>query len=234
MANDCYFEMEVVGHKDSVDEFVRILKYESKSNIYFSRIFDADVYDEEKYGVRKKAYISGYCAWSVLCCMMDGAGTYYNDWVGSIGDTGRSNIIIEARRLNLQIEILSTEPGMAFCEHVAVDRGNVLVNDTGQYTCYFVDDYHTYQELVDDLADGDANKLPEDLDEDMFNTLKEDGAYYEHIELSMESMFPVKPNHMHINPYLSYLNNEPTEESDLHYMCTVVNPTPMCTILQGG
>lgn len=132
MPNYCDFTIRVKGYKRNVDEFIKIIQYgyldkdDKPFGPHMFRIFDSNVYNEEVYGIQKTAYISGYCAWSVYCCMMPGALSYYNENFENGYEYG-TNLINESKRLNLFIEVCSEELGMEFGEYYRIDNG-ILCN----------------------------------------------------------------------------------------------------------
>ena len=169
MANNCLYEMRVVGKKENVEEFVKILKYEVKDH-WLSRIFSA--YDENWENLkdgRVVCSIYGDCAWSVHSCMFSGYGSYFGD--GADLKDGQSTAGIESKRLGLEIEIYSTEPGIGFAEHYLIKNGEVLINDETDYAEYWYEpsEWDSFEEFKKEYG------LPDDVEEDDIV----DGTYYE-------------------------------------------------------
>lgn len=155
MPNYCDGYMYVRGYKDNVEEFIRILNadysyYKKKpdgSPDYFNhewctdpsnfthiphmfRIFEAEV-TQEVYnsGVYKCVQIDLSCAWSFYCCMFKGPHTYFDQFERDhYGEHFGTHILRESKRLQLEIEIWSHEPGMCFQEHYKICSG-VLIKD---------------------------------------------------------------------------------------------------------
>lgn len=101
MPNYCNYSIKVSGYKDNVDEFIRIINYEyEEKGPYFARVFECDVTSEVLVGVHKEVIIEGYLAWSVYCCMMPGALSYYEDNPEIL-----TNLIEQSKRLNLHIDV---------------------------------------------------------------------------------------------------------------------------------
>ena len=69
MPNYCDFAMEVQGNFRNVDTFVQIMN-NNYDKIHMYRIFEATPTDYENYGFQRRVCISGYCAWSVMSCML--------------------------------------------------------------------------------------------------------------------------------------------------------------------
>ena len=69
MPNYCYFDMEVQGNFRNVDAFVRIMN-NNYDKLHMYRIFEAIPSDYRDYGFMRKVHISGYCAWSIMSCML--------------------------------------------------------------------------------------------------------------------------------------------------------------------
>ena len=161
MPNYCYYQMRVVGKKENVEEFVKIMQadynYQSMKFDYEKhiggRVFEASVdeFEEVANGIYG-ANISGDCAWSVLSCMFDGPYCYYNDIKEKYGAECRSTTVpIESERLNLSIEIYSEESGMCFQEHYLVKNGVVEIADCVDWYEYCVDEYETKEEAEKEL-----------------------------------------------------------------------------------
>lgn len=185
MSNYCYYSMRVKGYKRNVDEFIKIIKYgyyNDKTNKAFGphmfRVFDAEICDEQIIGIEKTVSISGYCAWSVNCCMMDGSFSYYDENFKN-GYKYGTNLIKESKRLNLFIEVCSEELGMGFGEYIRIDSGilcsnecyeayNIYANeyesvdDMNGYIEYINKEYNTYYPLI---SEKEFNRLLEDPDE---------------------------------------------------------------------
>lgn len=139
MPNYCDYDMKIVGHKDNIKELIQIMQYKHP-NYTMYRIFDADVYDEEDNAV----YVSGDVAWSILSTMIS-------------PPPNRTTIIDQSKRLNLDVEIFSTEPGIGFQEHFIIKRGTIVVNECMEYLEYHFDpsEYNadTYEEKFQMFCD---------------------------------------------------------------------------------
>lgn len=160
MANYCDYIMKVIGDKDNVKEFIKIITdeyYDGTKYIgpHMYRIFEANVDDIEQYGLQSTVYIGGYCAWSVYCCMMDGEYSYYNDHIlftaGAGNDKYGTYLINESKRLHLFIEIASSEPGMGFGEYYRMNNGIMFEDTTKPYASIYPCCYDTLEECNDDI-----------------------------------------------------------------------------------
>ena len=125
MANNCFYDLKAVGTKKSVKELVRILQYKHPKLCLY-RIFSAEVCDE---GVTPhgKYYviICGDVAWSIYSSMLHEPMP---------GPKGWSDILTETDRLNLTVEIFSSEPGIGFQEHYIINKGEIKVDECPDYS----------------------------------------------------------------------------------------------------
>ena len=208
MPNWCHFEMIIGGRRENVDLFCSILGNDY-DKIHMSRITDVDVYKTEDYGLYRRAYVSGECAWSVYCCMMDGPLSYFANYVKQVTDppnprvadyyqrpTGvLTNILVLSKQLDLEIAIYSEEPGMCFCELYKINRGKLEMEEIGKYEEFWVDEFHTWKEVVDYYG---KNEL-KGWTEEEFNQAKANGEQWiTHQDFNyhdLESIAPpAKPN----------------------------------------
>lgn len=151
MPNYCDYEMKVDGRKEDIEEFIKIIKADyhidenGKCNCdrHFWRVFEARVYEEEFECGDSYAIIGGYCAWSVKSCMCDGEHTYNNNH----SDCGGTTLQRESKRLNLTIEVFSSECGNCFMEHYVYENGECLVEDCADYYEYTTDEFETVEEM---------------------------------------------------------------------------------------
>ena len=146
MANNCYYEMKVTGKKEDIDRLFNILKYKDEE-LKLARIFSADLVDIEDKGEESYAFIAGDCAWSVHSCMRTGEGTY-SEYTPEL-----TNIRHLSEVLGLEIEIISDEPGIGFCEHYYYKNGEELLNDCIDYPEFDVEDEECDFEPFGDLVD---------------------------------------------------------------------------------
>ncbi len=125
MPNYCYYEMHVKGKKENIEEFRQVMiDYERPQ--HFWRVFNADIdYGEPDKDGLTVALISGDCAWSVYSCMCTGKCTYADD----VDESRRTSLQSESARLQLEIEVFSDEPGMAFQEHYYYNHGEEIISD---------------------------------------------------------------------------------------------------------
>ena len=162
MPNLCSYAMKVVGQKEKIEEFIKVMQcnYDYyKMEFDFDRhiggrVFDADVYEfkEIRDGVHM-ALISGSCAWSVHSCMFGGAHTYYEDLKSQYFESCRSTTVRkESDTLGLDIEIFSEESGCEFMEHYLIRKGNIEIDDCVEYHEYWVEDYETKEEAEQKLG----------------------------------------------------------------------------------
>ena len=153
MPNYCDYFMKVKGKPENVDEFVEVIQasysFDDQDNCicdagrHFWRVFEAYIEDEEIVDGIKSVYIGGYCAWSVHSCMMSGESTYQNDYPNGLGTT----LDIESKRLELEIEVFSGEPGMGFMEHFVIIKGEIKMNACIEYHEYDTEEYKTVKAM---------------------------------------------------------------------------------------
>lgn len=180
MPNYCDYRMTIIGYPANVGKFLEVIRNPyNYGNIYFFknptphlyRVFETYIDDYQDYNqFMVKMDLSGYCAWSVHSCMMEGLGSYHGDYHGCGWDknkpkstmdyiTAGTSLIQLCRNLNLYLECYSDEPGMAFQEHYVIDNfGRVVVEEEADnvLTC-FIDDYETEEEFKDDNPDIDVS-----------------------------------------------------------------------------
>lgn len=159
MPNYCYYEMKVIGSDDAIDELISMMKYSHPTH-HFYRAFEADVYERgENY-----AFISGDVAWSINCAMFC--------YIGYCNGTDKQFDFISnvSERLQLEIEIFSSEPGIGFQEHYLIRCGEMIIDDCKDYSEYYFDEYYykgnTYEDKFADFIEKSGLKIsPDDLDE---------------------------------------------------------------------
>ena len=127
MPNICIGTVKVRGYKDNVDEFTRIIQSNynyDKPDLdfhkpHFWRVFEAYLSSYETYGLLAVAEYDISCAWSVAACMLPGKFSYYDDTKDGINGikTYGTHLLEIGKKLNLDVEIFSSEPGVGFQEH---------------------------------------------------------------------------------------------------------------------
>lgn len=150
MPNFCCYEMKVRGKEEAVEEFIDIIqaKYQIKDGVcsherHFWRVFEANVIDKHFENGVGYAEIDGDCAWSVYSCMCEGDNTYNND----CPNLGGTTLQKESERLNISIEVYSSENGCAFQEHYIYDCGECIVEDCVEWGEYCTDDFDSVEDL---------------------------------------------------------------------------------------
>ena len=157
MANLCDYEMKIVGRKEDIADFIKVMQcdYDYEKNEFSfnrhmgGRVFDAiEVpegmnFESGKYSIE----IYGDCAWSVQACMTDGDFTYYKDFEDEYGDNSRSTTLqLESERLHLDIEVYSNEIGIGFQEHYLIKDGLTKISESADLYVYCIEDYETKEE----------------------------------------------------------------------------------------
>lgn len=119
MANNCYFEMKARG--ENVKRLYDVLNYKDEEYV-LGRVFSVDIVDETENTV----FLCGDCAWSVYSAMLS-----YEQ--GKIKDKMLVTLYKLSEILNLDIEVISDEPGYAFGEHYYFEKGITKIEDCIDY-----------------------------------------------------------------------------------------------------
>ena len=151
MPNYCDYSMRVQGKPEAVDEFVKIMQadyeYDNDGNCnvdrHLWRVFEAYVDDSWMLKGIKTVSLSGYCAWSVHSCMCDGQFTYQSQRPNGNGTTLQA----ESERLQLAIEVYSSEPGCCFMEHFVFVNGEEKENECVEWQEFYTGDYDSVEEF---------------------------------------------------------------------------------------
>lgn len=195
MPNLCTGFMNVRGYAPNVDEFVKILQanysyYKDKNNHdytwcadpknfthipHFFRVFQAIPFNTIWHsGVYKCVSIDLEVAWSIFCCMFAGPHTYYDDFQRNhYNQHFASHILAESKRLSLEIEIWSYEPGMGFQEHYKICSGILVKDECFNFSGVWLEDYANYEDFKKDPNNKDVP-----IDEQAFNKRIEDKNYW--------------------------------------------------------
>lgn len=139
MANNCYFEMKIVGSGNDVFKFFNNIKNKKIT----CRIYSIDVYEENLLDGYIKTY--GDCAWSVYSAMID-----YPEFMSAIQ--------------NLTVEIYGSEPGGGFQEHYIIENGKFIKDEEASYMELCEDDEFELEELAKDLK-CQVSQLKKQMDE---------------------------------------------------------------------
>ena len=160
MANHCYFEMKIVGKKENVLKMYKYLKADYCYNIngplkyctedkHFFRVFNACSDNlGEYYDNKDNCYLQVYgnCAWSVYSCMMSGPGTYCDNY-SHIKDAKFTSLDKVSKELNLDIEVISEEPGCEFMEHFLIKQGEILIDECIDFREEYDEDTDEYERI---------------------------------------------------------------------------------------
>lgn len=158
MPNYCDYSMCVKGTKENIEEFIKVINagysyttMEFDYNRHFYRVFES-YYDEieEMLDGTYQVVINGYCAWSVNSCMFENG--YHKRIKEEYKDECRGTTVpIESERLNLDIEIFSSECGVGFQEHYIVRKGAIEVEECVDYYEYAICDFNTKEEAEEEF-----------------------------------------------------------------------------------
>ena len=159
MPNYCNYSMCVVGKKENIEEFIKVIQADyDYGNMVFNhdrhmfRVFEANHDEiEERYDGRYQTVINGYCAWSVSSCMLEGG--YYKSVKRDYPDNFKGTTLDrESERLNLSIEVYSEEPGCCFQEHYIITDGNIVCDECVDWSEIWVEDYKTKEEAEEEIG----------------------------------------------------------------------------------
>lgn len=129
MANNCLYSMKVIGEKNSIEDFIKMMKWKNEyKEDGIGRVYSCSVYESEDIKDTDKVayYMEGDCAWSVCAAMIE---------------TEQRSLINESIRLGLVIEIYSQELGCEFEEHYIINEGEiVLEKQTDIFSIYDEED----------------------------------------------------------------------------------------------
>lgn len=205
MPNICTAFMNVRGYAPNVDEFLKILQadysyYKDRNKPdctwcadpknfthipHFFRVFEAIPFAEVWHsGVYKCISVDVEVAWSIYCCMFNGPTSYYADFEKDHhGQHFASHILAESKRLQLEIEIWSYEPGMGFQEHYKICSGILVKDECFDFNGVWLEDYANYNEFKKD-----PNNKEIHINEQQFNERIKNGNYYYEYGLQEEDV----------------------------------------------
>ncbi|MBR0420293.1 MAG: hypothetical protein IJI66_14120 [Erysipelotrichaceae bacterium] len=155
--------------KKTDEEFMKeySIRYDSKDGTkhlytnaekHLYRVFEAYLNEEyENDDGKYLMWITGYCAWSIYCCMFEGPFSYYTDCkrddeFAELRNEHATSVPTLSKELGLEIEIFSSEPGCCFAEHYLVKDGDIVANEEYEYNEYCLYDYETKEEAQKDLG----------------------------------------------------------------------------------
>ena len=158
MANNCYFEMKIKGTAEDCGKwYKRMISYDEPN--YFHRIFSADIYEEGDIDKEHYMCIAGECAWSLDTCRR------------TSGDSeGKDLFAMNSQELSIDMEVYSSEPGMAFQEHYIYKHGECLNEECIDYEEIFYDKemYENFEKFKNKY-NLPKNVTEDDLDEGWYN-----------------------------------------------------------------
>lgn len=153
MANNCFYQITVVGEKESCEAWLKKMEsYEEENHFY--RFFSSEVCGEDSLKDGKyRMEIIGDCAWSLdSCCRASG---YSN---------GKDLFQINTRDLELKMEAYSKEPKLGFAEHYIYDKGKCILEERVKYSEYYWDksEFPTYELYKNDYFKEYGEDPPEE------------------------------------------------------------------------
>lgn len=149
MANVCIFEMVVKGSRENIDKFIDALT--QKGNVWMGR---GAYITDPIYGERSVSLYS-QVKWSIQSSLIDDAESMRKQaetgdgcW-GDLPENTEFLTLFEAcEKYGVNMEAYSSEPGMAFQEHLRYENGDIL-NDSVPFEEIYDDE--TY-ELLDTVG----------------------------------------------------------------------------------
>ena len=151
MANICNFSMVVKGKKENIEQFTDMMK--QKGTVWMGRGAVIDFTDmEELENGNYRCQIDGDTKWSVYSSMVLNAVSmrenpdmwYFEE---GIDKTKLSFVtIFEAcEKLELAMEVYSEECGNGFQEHYLFDEGQLIIDETVEYTEEYNEETDEYE-----------------------------------------------------------------------------------------
>lgn len=168
MANCCQFEMEILGDSRNINRFLDALAQKGTNVIGRGAIF-SEPYITDNCDGRLRANIEGDTAWSLESSLFYdaekmkeqkkmGEGLYNDEFIKSHEFL---NLSEASEIFNLTLEAFSWELGMEFSEHIVIDHGRVIENDSVDYQEFWTDDYDSFEEFLEEY--------PGEVTEEEFN-----------------------------------------------------------------
>lgn len=161
MSNLCFWSMLIKGEQKNVEEFITVLKaeYDYVENKFTGDrhmycLFDIDdesdgmcvIDDNDLYTV----HVYGSCTKSCNMCMLESENSYYTMHLND-NRSRQTSLIRESKLLNLKIELFSESESDDYQEHIIVDNGEIVVNESDDVDIYYVEDYDTKEDAEKDL-----------------------------------------------------------------------------------
>lgn len=140
MANLCDFSMMIVGKKENIDLFHKMMT--QNGTTWMGRGAEAEIYFIDEEDGKCRAEINGWCKWSVEAAMVNNAismRTHPEKWSGHGKDDNGNDLrfitLFEAcKELDLDMEVYSSEPGCEFQEHYLFRDGELEISECVHYT----------------------------------------------------------------------------------------------------
>lgn len=130
MANVCEFEMVVRGDMANIEKFLGALS--QKGNVWMGR--GAKIVN--RVNGERMVNLDGECKWSIQSSLIDNAEsmrrqaeTGKGHWADLPENTEFLTLFEACEKYGVNMEVYSSEPGMAFQEHLMYENGNILNDD---------------------------------------------------------------------------------------------------------
>lgn len=150
MANICSFQMCVRGNHSNIEKFYDALS--QKGKIWMGRGAEAEL----KFESEDRAFIIGWCKWSVQSALMDDAismRTEPETWHHEPGEEEHEYITLyeACKKWSLDMEVYSEEGGCCFQEHYVFVDGDLICEECEDWYEYYLGDYETKEEAEEEL-----------------------------------------------------------------------------------
>ena len=139
MANICSFSMMIKGNKNNIETFLDMMT--QKGTVFMGRgaVIEREDMEELEDGICR-CQIEGWVKWSICASLVDDAISMRgNPSIWSFGEgvdkTKLSFVTLweAGKKLNLEIECYSEEPGCCFQEHYVFKNGAIAEKECVEY-----------------------------------------------------------------------------------------------------
>lgn len=143
MANNCEYELRIQGAKKDCEAFKDVIQYKNEKE-KFSRIFSADLINEDGDDESHRMTFAGDCAWSAASSFE----APHSD------DKTQISLADACGKHHLEAEIWTAEPGCEFAEHFQFDENGDEI---------FSECYGYKEEYNEEKDDYKVTEKPEDF-----------------------------------------------------------------------
>ena len=171
MANLCFFELRATGFKNEKDKnaFLSVFSNDSGKTPTGcdTKMPYMAIYETELTIDGNTVILTGDCKWSINTSFTRNG--FYKDKDKNSNYTCLEDL---SEKYGLYIEVYSEECGFCFQEHYIFENGQVICEDSVDWSEHFIGDYDTYEEWQK------SDDFCEDVSEDDFDSAKKNGDSY--------------------------------------------------------